>query len=123
MTRIIDGKVYLRLEYWLNAIEHIDVNCSRKEIMSYWEAVLFPIRYKILSSRVGARDLSNYFKICNHLYLNLGVTNSIYGKVELYYIRDSVVHKVADLDIGHNALEVAEEAILVGLTDMAMEIA
>ena len=123
MTRLIDGKVYICWEYWLSLVEYVDINCSRGEIKYFWETFLSPIRYKIISTGANVLGISRYYQICSHLYILLDDKNSIWGEVTLHYIRDSVVHKVADLKPEHDPVKVAEDAIMIGLTDMAMEIA
>lgn len=123
MTRFIDGKVYFRLEYWLNLVEYVEVNCSREEIKYFWETFLSPIRYRIISSGASARDFDRYYVIWGNLYALLGSENSIWGKVELYYIRYSVVYKLADLKSEYDPVKIAEDTVMIGLADMAMEIA
>ena len=123
MTRIIDGKVYFSLAYWLNLVEYVDVNFSREEINNFWVTKVFPIRHKILSLDPKDPNLSKYYRISNCLYVLLDDKYGIYGKVTLYYIRNSVVHELTDLNSEHDPVKVAEDAIIVGLTDMAMEIA
>ena len=123
MTRIIDGKVYFRLAYWLNLVEYVDVNFSRKEINSFWVTKVSPIRHKILSLESKDPNLSKYYRVSNCLYVLLDDKYGIYGKVTLYYIRNSVVHELTDLNSEHDPTKVAEDTVMIGLTDMAMEIA
>lgn len=123
MTRIIDGKVYFCLAYWLNLAEYVDVNFSREEINSFWATKVFPIQHRILSLDLKDPNLSKYYRIINCLYVLLDDKYGIYGKVTLYYIRNSVVHELTDLNSEHDLDKVAEDAIMIGLTDMAMEIA
>ena len=123
MTRLIDGKVYISLEYWLNSVEYVDINCSREEIKYFWETFLSPVRYKIISTGASVLGINRYYQICSHLYILLDDKNSTRGEVTLHYIRNSVVHKVADLKSGHDPVKVAEDAVMAGLADMAMEIA
>ena len=123
MTRIIDGKVYFCLAYWLNLMEYVDVNFSREEINSFWVTKVSPIRHKILSLESKDPNLSKYYRISNCLYVLLDDKYGIYGKVTLYYIRNSVVHELTDLNSEHDLDKVAKDAIMIGLTDMAMEIA
>ena len=123
MTRIIDGKVYFSLAYWLNLVEYVDVNFSREEINNFWMTKVLPIRHKILYLDPKDPNLSKYYRVSNCLYVLLDDKYGIYGKVTLYYIRNSVVHELTDLNSEHDPVKVAEDAIIVGLTDMAMEIA
>lgn len=120
MTRIIDGKVYFRLAYWLNLVEYVDVNFSREEISSFWVTKVSPIRHKILSLDPKDPNLSKYYRISNCLYVLLDDKYGICGKVTLYCIRGSFLHRVADLSHSHDPAKVAEEVIMVGLTDMAV---
>lgn len=123
MTRIIDGKVYFRLAYWLNLVEYVDVNFSREEINRFWVRKVAPIQYKIFPLDLKDPDVNKYYNIINCLYVLLEDEYGIYGKVTLHYIRDSVVHELTDLNSEHDPAKVAEDAVMVGLTDMAMEIA
>ena len=123
MTRIIDGKVYFRLAYWLNLVEYVDVNFSREEINSFWVTKVSPIRHKILSLESKDPNLFKYYRISNCLYVLLDDKYGIHGEVTLYYIRNSVVHELTDLNSEHDLDKVAKGAIMIGLTDMAMEIA
>lgn len=115
----IEGKFFMRIGDWLTLIEYVEVNCSRDEIRSFWAAVLFPIlKQVIVESSLTYKFTKFTFSRC--LYLLLDETRGIRGKVELYYIRGSFLHRVADLSQSHDPAKVAEEVIMAGLTDMAV---
>lgn len=116
-TLSIKEKFFLRIRDWLNLIEYVEVNCSRDEIRSFWAAVLFPILKQVIVESSLTHKLT--FRC---LYLLLDETRGIRGKVELYYIRGSFLHRVADLSQSHDPAKVAEEVIMVGLTDMAVAV-
>lgn len=111
----IEEKFFLRIGDWLSLIEYVEVNCSRDEIRSFWVAVLLPILKQVI-----VESSLTYKFTFRCLYLLLDETRGIRGKVELYYIRGSFLHRVADLSQSHDPAKVAEEVIMVGLTDMAV---